>query len=113
MAVVDYTTGKTIATPAICAGADASAFDNGLQLAFASCGDGAITVIHEDSPDKYTVLGNATTETRARTMTIDEKTHTLYTVTAKYNAVSPPPAGGGRGRATMEPGSFHVLVLER
>ncbi|MEA3244658.1 MAG: YncE family protein [Gemmatimonadota bacterium] len=113
MAVVDYTTGKTVASPAICAGADAAAFDNGLQLVFASCGDGNITVIHEDSPDKYTVVGNATTEARARTMTIDEKTHTLYTVTAQYNTQTPPAGGGGRGRATMVPGSFHVLVLER
>ncbi|HVZ49026.1 MAG TPA: hypothetical protein VG916_09600 [Gemmatimonadaceae bacterium] len=112
MAVVDYTTGKTVATPPICQGADAAAFDNGLQLAFASCGDGTITVIHEDSPDTYTVVGTATTETRARTMTIDEKTHTLYTVTAQYAATSPAPAGG-RGRASMVPGSFHVLVLGR
>lgn len=81
MAVVDCTTGETVATPGICQGADAAAFDNGLQLAFASCGDGNITVIHEDSPDKYTVVENATTEARARTMTIDEKTHMLYTAT--------------------------------
>lgn len=112
MTVVDYTTGKTVATPPICTGADAAAFDNELQLVFASCGDGTITVIHEDSPDTYTVRGNATTEPRARTMTIDERTHTLYTVTARYGAPSPA-AAGGRGRAAMVPGSFHVLVLGR
>ncbi|MCC7194376.1 MAG: YncE family protein [Gemmatimonadaceae bacterium] len=112
IAVVDYATGKTVATPPICSGADAAAFDSGLQLVFASCGDGNITVIHEDTPDKYTVLGNAATEPRARTMTIDEKSHTLYTATARYSAEATPPAGG-RGRASMVPGSFHVLVLGR
>jgi hypothetical protein len=75
---------------------------------FASCSDGNIAVIHEDSPDKYTVLGMAKTEDRARTMTIDEKTHKLYTVTATY---TPPPAGGGR--ATIVSGSFHLLILEK
>lgn len=111
--VVDYTNGKTVASIPICAGTDAAAFDAGQQLLFASCSDGNIAVIHEDSPDKYTVLGMAKTEDRARTMTIDEKTHKLYTVTAQYNAATPPPAGGGRGRATMVPGSFHLLILEK
>ena len=58
--------------------------------------------------------GMAKTEERARTMALDEKSHKLYTVTAQYNPPpSPPPAGGGRGRATMVPGSFHLLVLEK
>ena len=30
-----------------------------------------------------------------------------------FRVNSPPPAGGGRGRATMVPGSFHLLVLEK
>ncbi len=110
--VVDYTTGKTVASIPICAGTDAASFDNAQQLIFASCSDGNIAVIHEDSPDKYTVLGMAKTEDRARTMTIDEKTHKLYTVTAEYT-VGAPPAGGGRGRATMTPGTFHLLILEK
>ena len=106
--VVDYTSGKVVAEPAICAGTDAAAFDEAAQLVFASCSDGNIAVVHEDSPDKYTLLGMAKTEDRARTMTIDPKSHKLYTVTATY---APPPAGGGR--ATMQPGTFHVLVLEK
>jgi DNA-binding beta-propeller fold protein YncE len=114
--VVDYTNGKTVASIPICAGTDAAAFDASAQLVFASCSDGNIAVIHEDGPDKYTVLGMAKTEDRARTMTIDEKTHKLYTVTATYNAPAAPPAGapaGRGGRATMVPGSFHLLVLEK
>jgi DNA-binding beta-propeller fold protein YncE len=114
--VVDYTNGKTVASIPICGGTDAAAFDVAQQLVFASCGDGNIAVIHEDSPDKYTVLGMAKTENRARTMALDEKTHRLYTVTAQYNAPPAPPAGapaGRGGRATMVPGTFHLLVLEK
>jgi len=108
MAVVDYQAGKVVTTVPICSGTDAAAFDAAQQLVFASCGDGKITVIHEDSPDKYTVMGDVTTEPRARTMTLDEKSHRIYTVTAQFN---PPPAGGGR--ATMVAGSFHILVIDK
>jgi DNA-binding beta-propeller fold protein YncE len=112
--VVDYTNGKTVAQVPICAGTDAAAWDADQKLVFASCSDGNIAVIHQDSPDTYTVQGMAKTEERARTMALDEKSHKLYTVTAQYNPPpSPPPAGGGRGRATMVPGSFHLLVLEK
>lgn len=108
VAVVDYQAGKIVTTVPICSGTDAAAFDVSQQLIFASCGDGKITVIHEDTPDKYTVVGDVTTEPRARTMILDEKSHRIYTVTAQFN---PPPAGGGR--ATMIAGSFHVLVIDR
>jgi DNA-binding beta-propeller fold protein YncE len=108
VAVVDYKAGKVVTTVPICSGTDAAFFDVAQQLIFTSCGDGKITVIHEDSPDKYPVAGDLTTEPRARTMTLDQKTHRLYTVTAQYN---PPPAGGGR--ATMVAGSFHVLVIDK
>ena len=110
--VVDYTSGKTVASIPICAGTDAAAFDTALQLVFASCSDGNISVIHEDSPDKYTSQGMAKTEDRARTMTIDEKTHKLYTVTAQYGA-APAPVNGRAGRPPMVPGSFHLLILEK
>lgn len=111
--VVDITTGKTVASVPICAGTDAAAFDDSQQLIFASCSDGHIAVIHEDTPDKYTVQEMAVTEERARTMTMSPKTHRLYTVTAKYAPVAPAAAGAPRGRATVVPGSFHLLVLDR
>jgi WD40 repeat protein len=110
--VVDYTNGKTVASIPICAGTDAAAFDAVTQLVFASCSDGNIAVIHEDSPDKYTSQGLAKTEDRARTMTVDEKTHKLYTVTAQYGA-APAPVNGRAGRPAMVPGTFHALVLEK
>ena len=90
MAVVDYTNGKVVATIPIGKGVDANRFDPGTGLAFASCGDGTITVAHQDSPDKYTVVQTINTQRGARTMALDTKNHNIYTVTAEFGP--PPPA---------------------
>jgi DNA-binding beta-propeller fold protein YncE len=111
MAVVDADSGKVLATPAIGEGVDATAFDEGTDLAFASCGEGVLTVVKEDSPDQFAVAENVPTQQGARTMALDSKTHTVYTVTAKFG---PPPAATAdspRPRRTMLPDSFVVLVV--
>jgi DNA-binding beta-propeller fold protein YncE len=113
MAVVDSTNGKVVATLPIGQGVDANGFDPGTGFAFASCGDGTLTVAHEDSPDKYTVVDTIQTQRGARTMTVDTKTHTVYTVTAEFG---PPPAAtpdNPRPRPTMVPNSFTLLVFTR
>ena len=110
MALLDYTTGKVVASVPIGPGVDASSFDPGTQLAFCSSGgDGTVTIAHEDSPDKLTVVQSLATERGARTMTLDPSTHKIYLASARYLAASTP-AGGGRGRPQMVPGSFKVLV---
>src|SRR6266849_2781111 len=106
MAVVNADTGKVVATPAICEGPDASAFDPSSGYAFASCGDGNLTVIHEDSPDNYTVVENVPTKKSARTMGLDLKTHNIFLPAADFDL---PAAGERRGK--MKPGSFVILVL--
>jgi hypothetical protein len=106
MAVVNADTGKVVATPAICDGPDAAAFDPATGYVFASCGDGNLTVIHEDSPDKYTVVENVATKKSARTMGLDLKTHNIFLPAADFAA---PAAGERRGK--MKPGSFVIVVL--
>jgi DNA-binding beta-propeller fold protein YncE len=114
MDVMDYHTGRIVATLPICVGTDAAGFDPGLQLAFASCGDGSITAVHEDSPDKFTVVQTIATERGARTMAVDETTHKLYTVTAQFGPQpAPVPGETRRRRPPMIPGSFQVLVVDR
>ncbi|HVA63706.1 MAG TPA: YncE family protein [Terriglobales bacterium] len=113
VAIVNGDTGAVIATPKIGQGIDASRFDAGTQLLFTSQGDGTITVIHEDSPDQFTELGNIPTERGARTMAVDPKTHTLFTVTAKFEPMPAPTPGQRRRRPTMVPGSFHLLVVKK
>jgi DNA-binding beta-propeller fold protein YncE len=100
MAIVDADSGKVIAMPDIGDGCDATAFDADQKLAFASAGDGTITVIREDSPDKFSVAETVKTQDRARTMGLDPKTHELFTVTAK---VLP--------ERKVEPDTFVVLVV--
>src|SRR5499427_2018232 len=104
MAVVNADTGKVIATPAIGQGVDANGFDPGTQLAFSSNGDGTLTVVHEDSADKYTVAQNAETQRGARTMALDTNTHDVYLVTAEFDE-QPPAKEGDRPRRTMKPGT--------
>ena len=110
MAIVDADTGKVVATAPIGDGVDANAFDPGTGLAFASCGEGVLTVVHEDSPGKFSVVDNVPTQSGARTMALDEKTHNVYLVTAKFG---PPPAATADNphpRRTILPDSFVVLV---
>lgn len=111
MAVVNADNGKVIATPPIGEGVDANAYDPDTGLAFASCGDGHLTVVKQESPDKYTVVQNVETQEGARTMALDEKTHNAYLVTAKFG---PPPAATPdqpHPRHTILPDSFVVLVV--
>jgi hypothetical protein len=108
MAVVNADTGKVVATPTIGEGVDASAFEPATQLAFASNGEGTLTVVHEDSPDKYTVVESVPTKKSARTMGLDLKTHNIFLPAADFD----PPAPGER-RGKMKPGSFVLLVVGR
>jgi DNA-binding beta-propeller fold protein YncE len=107
MAVVDSDSGKVVATVPIGEGVDAGSFNPKTQQVFMSCGEGVLTVIHEDSPDKYTVTQNIATAKGARTMALDEDANTAYLVTAQRDD-KPVPAGQ---RPTMVPGSFELIVV--
>ena len=113
MAIVDMRTGKVVASRAVGDGVDAAGFDPGTQLAFTSNGEGTITVIHEDTPDKYTVVETVPTQRGARTMAVNPKTHRLYTVSADFGPPPPPTADRPRPRPPMIPGTFVVLELDR
>ncbi|MFZ0959524.1 MAG: YncE family protein [Terriglobia bacterium] len=106
MAVVDADSGKVVATPPIGQGVDANRFDPETKYAFASNGDGTLTVVHEDSPNKFSVVENVPTKRSARTMALDEKTHNIFLSAADFE----PPAPGER-RGKMKPDSFVILVV--
>ncbi len=111
MAVSDYQAGKVVATLPIGMGVDGAGFDPASGDAFASNADGTLTVIHQDSPDKYHVVENVQTPERSRNMGLDPTNHRVYIVSAKFGPV---PAGGkGRGRPPVLPGSFTLMVIER
>ena len=110
MVMMDSETGKVVASVPIGQGVDANAFDPGTQFAFSSCGDGTVTIAHEDAPDKFAVVQTLVTERGSRTMTLDPKTHRIYLASAKYEAPTEGAPAGGRGRGRMVPGSFKILV---
>lgn len=114
MTVVDSKTGKLVTTVRIGDGPDAARFDPSSQLIFSSNGgDGTMTIVHEDSPDRYTVLDNITTERGARTMELDSRSHRVFTATNTMEPAGQPTADNPRPRPRIVPGSFHVMVLAR
>lgn len=111
MSVVDADSGKTVAVPAIGEGPDAATFDAKRQLAFSSNGAGTLTVVHEDSPDKYTVVQTVETQKSARTLALDQQTGRIYLAAAEFGPRPAATADNPRPRPTAVPGSFVILVV--
>jgi YVTN family beta-propeller protein len=111
MAVVNADTGKIVATPSIGDGPDACAFLSKEKYILSSNGDGTLTVVHEDSPDKYTVLQNLATQKGARTLAVDPDGKRVYLVTAGFGPRPEATAANPHPRPTMVPGTFVVLVV--
>ncbi len=110
MLMVDSETGKIIGSVPIGEHVDACSFDPATQLAFASCGEGTVTIAREESPEKAIVTQNLPTEKLARTMTLDPMTHRIYLATADLRSpASPAPSPAPRHQAAI-PGTFRVLV---
>ncbi len=106
LVVLDTTDGRVVAVLPAGAGIDAAAFDPGRQLAFTSNGrDGTVTIVHEDGPDRFSVVATLPTERSARTMIVDPVTHRLYLVAARFD-----PAENG-ARPKIVPGTVRVLVF--
>jgi len=104
--VVNADNGKVVAQLPIGDGCDGTGFDNGLKYVYASCGEGVLTVIQEQSADNFTVIDNIQTKESARTCAIDEKNHQVFLSAADLEPN--PPAGT---RPKMIPGTFQVLVV--
>jgi DNA-binding beta-propeller fold protein YncE len=111
IAVVNADTGKVVASPPIGGDPDGDGYDPGTGLLFASCREGLISVVHQDSADKYTPMGNVTTQFGTRTMAIDLKTHHVFTVTADFKPAAAPTAENPRPRPQQIPDSFVILEL--
>jgi hypothetical protein len=67
--------------------------------------------VHEDSPNKYTVLENVATKKGARTMALDPKSHLIYTVTADFGPAPEPTADHPHPRPSIVPGSFVLITV--
>jgi DNA-binding beta-propeller fold protein YncE len=110
MAVTDAHSGKSLATPHIGDGPDATAYDGRQKLAFSSNEDGTMTIIDASKPG-YPILQTVPTMQGARTMALDAEAGKVYTVSAK---LGPPPASSAASkhpRPVAIAGTFTVLVL--
>jgi hypothetical protein len=95
-------------------GVDANGFDPGTGLGFSSNGqDGTLTVIREEAPDRFNVAETVPTRKGARTMALDEKTHTVYVVTAQFGPAPAATAEQPRPRPAILPDTFTILVVGR
>ncbi len=112
MVVMDAVTGKVVQTVPIGERVDSTAFDPGTGTIFNSCGDGTLSVAHEDAPDRYSVVEDVVTEAGARTLALDTKTGRVFTDTARTVALDNPDKEHPWKRKVL-PGTFHVLVLGR
>jgi DNA-binding beta-propeller fold protein YncE len=110
MAFVDGNSGKVLGTVPIGQGVDANRFDPVAGYAFASCGDGTLTIAHEDSPTNFSLVEMIQTQRGARTMALDYATHTVYLVTAEFGPAPAATPDNPRPRPAILPDTFTLLV---
>jgi DNA-binding beta-propeller fold protein YncE len=112
MAVTDMAAHRVVALVPIGQGPDGAAFDPATQTAFSTNGaDGTLTVVHEDAPDRYTVVQTLPTQRGARTIALDPATHRVYTVSAEFGPAPAATAENPRPRRPVLPGTFVLLTI--
>jgi len=109
--VVDAINGAVVSTLPIGKHTDAAAYDGHTKRVFSSNGDGTLSVIQQESADKYKSLGEIPTQLGARTMTLDARSGRIFLVTGDYTEVDPN-AKDLRKRYTVKPGSTRMLLLD-
>jgi DNA-binding beta-propeller fold protein YncE len=112
MVAVDATSGHALGSAPIGEGVDAARYDPGEGLAFASCGEGELTVVRMTAGGAPEVVQSLTTERGARTMTLDERGHRVFLVTASFGPAPPATAEHPHPRPAILPGTFRLLVAE-
>lgn len=109
MTMLDTQSGKVVGSVPIGEHVDGCAFDDAMQLAFASCGEGLVTIAKEEAPDRLTVAQTLKTERGARTIALDPETHRIFLPTAQFeDAPSPSP-----GVSPMRPKSVQRELANR
>ncbi len=113
MAVTDALSGEPVARVKIGGGPDAVAFDAQRGLVFSSNGDGTLTVVRQETADRYRVVATAPTQRGARTMALDPVTGKLYLVSANFGPAPAATTEQPHPRPVPTPDSFTVLVVDK
>lgn len=112
MVVVNAESGATVATLPIGKGSDAARFDAKRGIAFSSNFDGTLSLIREDSPDRFTALVPVQTVLGARTMGLDEETGRVFLIAGKTSINPDAKPNDYRHRYKTEPGSATLYFLD-
>ncbi len=110
--VLDADLGRRVADLPIGDRVDGVAYDPALHLVLSTNGDGTLSVIREDTPDRYTKVADVPTQRGARTVALDEATHRVYTCTAQFGETPPATTEQPHPRPKMVPGTFVILALD-
>ena len=110
MAILDTRNGHVVATVPIGGNPDQADFDPGTGLAFSANGEGTVTVIKEESPDRFRVLETVQTEPGALRIAVDRKTHKIFVPNADPGIV-PPATPENPNPPPGPPRNFRVLIL--
>jgi YVTN family beta-propeller protein len=108
LVVLDIKAGKITGRVPIADGCDGVVFDPSLEYVFASCGEGKLSIVHEKKNGEYILLESVPTKASARTIALNEKTHTVYLPAGEFQKPVTPGT-----RPPLVPGTFQVLVVKR
>ncbi len=102
--VVNPSSGKVVAKITNGAGVDALGWDPAEKLIYIPAGrDSTVTVVHQDSPDQYTVVATVPTMTGAKTIAVDPVKHVAYLFQPQYGPAAPGTPPGPNGRPARGP----------
>jgi YVTN family beta-propeller protein len=113
LAITNLDSGAAVATLPIGKGVDGVEFDAGTQTIFSANGEGNLTIVRENSPERYVVAQTLSTQRGARTIALDPSTHRLYLPTAQLGPPAAATADNPRPRPAALPGTFVVLVVQQ
>jgi DNA-binding beta-propeller fold protein YncE len=111
MVILDSNNGSLISSVPIGQGPDDSAYDPETGLVYISNGDGTVSIIRQESPDRYNVRETVKTAPGARNMALDLKTKKIFLPLSDRQPPPPPTAQNPNPRGNVIPGSFRVLVF--
>jgi DNA-binding beta-propeller fold protein YncE len=111
LAVLDSETGKLKTTVPVGEDPDGVEFDGKTGLIFCPSREGSLAIIHEDSPDQYTVLQTLPTAVGCRTITLDSETTRVFMPTAKFGSRPEPTKENPRPQTPLLPDTFEVVVV--
>lgn len=111
LVILDSTNGHVISSVPIGSGPDDSAYDPETRLIYTSNGDGTVSIIQQETPDKYSVLETVRTAPGARNMALDPKTKKIFLPLSDREPPPPPTAQTPNPRGNFIPGTFRVLIF--